>query len=426
DSFSMEQEQANLAAQIPGLVRDLASPPDRDADGMPDWPAMESLRVAIATSDMGAGTLELGSTGGARCTMGGKDGALQGTGVYEWRAGDDPDAFAAAVGAVVRGVGINGCGFEQQLEATARAVSRVETTGFPRAESLLAVIVVSDEDDCSVESETFFSEAPNGERNVWCMRQNGRLTPVETLLSQIRGNRTDAQFVFAAITGVPVDLESNTTAAQILQLPEMQHTEIVDGMGNLVPQHACEGFTSAGLSLGRAAPGRRFVEVAAMVPGSVVTSICTDDFGPAIAQIANRIGSQIRGVCLERALPTSGDQVDCAVSVTLPAGERCDAFPAYEAEGLDGDRPRCRVQQLGDGVTSGFYYDGSDASCPKLAITDDAQPPIGSEVRAECFVTVQRPEGDDCARRLRTGLRDRIAVPGRALVVPGGPGPVGP
>ncbi len=400
DSFSMEQEQANLAAQIPRLVRDLASPPDlAPADGRPDWPAMESLRVAIATSDMGAGTLELGGMGGSSCSSGGKDGALSGAGVYEWHAGDDADAFAAEVGAVVREIGVRGCGFEQPLAASARAVSRADTTGFPREDSLLAVVIVSDEDDCSVESETFFSEAPVAERNVWCMRQRGRLTPVATLLSQLRGRRTDEQFVLAAITGVSPDLPAGITAEEVLARPEMQHVEVPEGPGSsLVPRHACEGFGADGESLGRAAPGRRFVEMAALVPGSVVTSICTDDFGPAIEQIAHRIGREIQGVCLARALPTTGERVDCSVTVTLPAGRRCGEFAAYEADGLDGPRARCRVAQVDGVVTSGFRYDGGDAACPRLSITEDAQPPVGSVVRAECYFDVLLEDGADCIR----------------------------
>src|SRR5690349_6186517 len=63
DSGSMDQEQENLSVQIPALVRDLASPPDRDADGQPDWAPVESLRIAIANTDTGTGSISITGSG---------------------------------------------------------------------------------------------------------------------------------------------------------------------------------------------------------------------------------------------------------------------------------------------------------------------------------------------------------------------------
>ncbi|HBQ15047.1 MAG TPA: hypothetical protein DEF51_29290, partial [Myxococcales bacterium] len=74
NSGSMSQEQDNLAVQIPALVRDLVSPPDHDADGEPDWAAVESLRIGIATTDVGTGSVMYP---GSRCAPRGEDGALR-------------------------------------------------------------------------------------------------------------------------------------------------------------------------------------------------------------------------------------------------------------------------------------------------------------------------------------------------------------
>src|SRR5690606_26824477 len=105
---------------------------------------------------------------GSRCVYGGDGGVLHG-GVFEWSAGDDPDAFADAVGAAVAGLGITGCGFEQQLEAAALALELNVAGGFPRRDALLGVIVVTDEEDCSTENDdTFFSGVDPRTYDVHC------------------------------------------------------------------------------------------------------------------------------------------------------------------------------------------------------------------------------------------------------------------
>ena len=55
----------------------------------------------------------------------------------------------------IAAVGENGCGFEHQLGAVARALGAdgarapVENDGFLRPDAALAIVLVSDEDDCS-------------------------------------------------------------------------------------------------------------------------------------------------------------------------------------------------------------------------------------------------------------------------------------
>lgn len=397
DSGSMDEEQENLAVQIPALVRDLASPPDRNDDGRPDWAAVESLHIAIANTDTGTGSISITGSG---CLRGGDTGVLHG-GVFEWATGDDPDAFAGRVRTAVEGLGISGCAFEQQLEASAAALVGGSALGFPREDALLAVIVVTDEEDCSVEDDdSFFSSATPSTYNVHCTRGSHLLTPLADLLADLRGDREDDEIVFAAITGVPVDLAPGATPAEILAHPDMQYREDTDGR-SFEPVQVCEFVNDEGVSLGGAAPARRLVQLGAMLPGSVLTSICTDDFGPAISEIAARIGERVRGVCLARALPEqSGGEVPCQTVVRLPEGEACDSFAAYSPRGVDAEgRELCDVTQVESGATSGgWYYDGSDASCPQLVLTEDAQPPLGAELTAECFVNVLRELGEQCAR----------------------------
>ncbi len=424
DSGSMAQEQTNLSTQIPALVRDLASPPDRDADGAPDWNAVESLRIGIVTTDVGTGSVQYPRS---MCVPGGDGGAFQGGGLFEWSTGDDPDAFAASVRDTVVALGTTGCAFEQQLESGALALTNARPNGFPREDALLGVIVVTDEDDCSVEDDdAFFSTLTDTEPNVHCTRNADLLTPLSDLLADLRGDRSDDEIVFAAITGVPMDLPIEATAQQILAHPLMQYEEVLEGANNPVPRPVCEFTDDTGESLGKAAPARRLVELAAMLPGSVVTTICTDDFGPAISAIAERIGSRIPGVCLARALPDGvGGQVPCDATVRLPAGESCDAHPGYSLREIDGDgRAVCELAQIAPGSgESGFYYDATNDACPQLALTEDARPPLGAELDAECFFQLLLDMGEQCARgsQCESGYCDPVDDACAPLPESGGP-----
>src|SRR5690606_1675150 len=142
-----------------------------------------------------------------------------------------------------------------------------------------------------VEDDTFFAGINPSDFNVHCTRNASRLTPVSDLLAQIRGDRSDDEIVFATITGVPMALPTTTTPAEILAHAGMQYQEVSDPRDGLIARPVCEFIGDNGLSLGKAAPARRLVELASMLPGSVLHTICTDDFGPAIAEIAARIGS---------------------------------------------------------------------------------------------------------------------------------------
>lgn len=390
NSGSMSQEQENLAIQIPALVRDLASPPDRDRDGVPDWNPAERLRIGIVTTDVGMGSRAIPRSG---CEHGGEDGALRG-GVFEWTAEDDPDAFADRVRATVRGLGITGCAFEQPLEAAARAMAHAPETGFPSEDGLLALIVVTDEEDCSVDDDdAFFSSMTDQDYYVHCGRNAGSLTSIPELLERIRGERDEAHFVYAAIAGIPLGVAPDVTPDVLLAHADMQFRE--NGARPPEPIPACGSESE----LGKADPARRLVELARHVPSSVLTTICTDDFGPAISEIGERIGRQIPGVCLVRELPRGlGERVPCEVSVTLPSGQRCADRAGYAfLEPTDDGREVCALDQVRAGGT-GFYYDPAHAECPQLVISDDALPPLGAVVAAECFFPLQMELGAQCAR----------------------------
>src|SRR5690606_21225427 len=117
--------------------------------------------------------------------------------VQRWQTGDDASAFADRLGCLAQAVGIEGCGFEQPLLSAARALERGDA-GFPRADALLAVLVLTDEEDCSLgDPSAFFSTVPSGAAiNVHCVNNPGLLAPTAELVARLRAGRTDDTFVF--------------------------------------------------------------------------------------------------------------------------------------------------------------------------------------------------------------------------------------
>ena len=190
NSFSMLAEQDALIGEIPRLVQILASGDLQNGGTTDDFDPVASIQVGIITSDMGIGGVDIaagarcGSTFGddgilidlhrgniASCTMVAADPPF-----LTFMAGeDDPLTFAAAVGCLAN-TGANGCSFEQQLEAVLKALTPADSdikfpqtrggaeirrtnghggtgfnAGFLRPNSLLAIIMVTDEDDCSTD-----------------------------------------------------------------------------------------------------------------------------------------------------------------------------------------------------------------------------------------------------------------------------------
>ena len=394
-SRSMEEEQALLGAQITELVEGLTAPPDEDGNGEPDWNAVASLRVATITTDMGTNGVPPSTSLGA-CVDYGDDGALfssstcgAGESVLEWRMGDDAAAFADRVGCTAQAVGIGGCGFEQPLLSAARALER-GNAAFPRPEALLAVLVLTDEEDCSLgDPATFYGSLPGPrEINKHCVRNLALLEDVGALLEQMSAGRTESTFLFAAIAGIPVDLV-DADFATILADPRMQYVE--DDTTDVGLAYACtrhEGTTARSL----ATPARRLVELASRVDGGLVRSICEESFEAALAELTRRIGRRITQACLNRSLtPAADGTVPCEVFETLPVGVQCTDLPARFPIGVDEDgRALCEIEQARGG--SGWIYDTSDATCDRLVFTEDAVPPFGASIRFQCLVEVERPD----------------------------------
>ena len=264
-----------------------------------------------------------------------------------------------------------GCGFEQQLESVLKAVwpgndqqvlfvadpasgfgmNGNAGPGFANGNfirndpnegpSLIALVLVTDEEDCSSNRmDHFVPGAATTGLNTRCFFEGQRAEPnnlydIDRYIQTFKALRPGQEnlVIFAGIVGVPPALVtpeallefdfSNTAEANaffdgLLAAPAMQET--LDPRGNMDPADdnlvpSCDRGMEA-----RAYPPRRIVQVAKGFGGNgVIQSICQEDFRPAINAIIEVIAKQLGTVCLPRPLVRNSEgMVGCNVVWELP------------------------------------------------------------------------------------------------------------
>jgi hypothetical protein len=341
----------------------------------------------------------------------------------------------------------DGCGFEQQLESilASDADRNPANSGFNRDGALLAVILITDEDDCSTTDPRVFDVEPRtsnpfqgpftsiGELqfNLRCSEHKDALQQIQRYVDGVASLKDDpSQVVFAAITGVPEDPaldrdnfnSDEERYAAILSAGAMQEVPNpadADTQGQqLTP--ACTATDGSG----DAFPGRRIVETMEGLAagntgvGTVVESICAADYSPALNAIVDRIAAALRQLCLPRPLNRDSlDLVGCEVREVQPAGMSC-ADPEVSDRGREAERVStedvgteeepdirevCRVTQLPSdpaaGVPEGlgWFYDDftpeTVSACTfnpqqqRVSFTEGAAPITGARIRFECLQT---------------------------------------
>jgi hypothetical protein len=365
----------------------------------------------------------------------------------DFMAGTDP-ALAAQRFSCIAKRGRNGCGLEHQLEAALKALtppdSNIKFTalspnghgnaiklgspsgfnqGFLREESILVVVVVSDEEDCSIpdESRAIFdatSMQVSGGINVRCgLKENqGLLHPTSRFINGFMALKPAAykdRLIFAAIAGMPLapnlgGKTVHTGAAElqmILDRPDMQFMVQRNQSGtDDEPVPTCISESGDG----SAAPGRRYLEVAkAFGDNGVVTSICEDEYNSLLQVLIDKIAMQLTGACLPRKLtpdPATG-LVNCSVVEIQAAGSmagcdpgkgRIQTLPSRRVNGSD--RTVCLIDQVKpNGGKEGWFYDDFSTEvmnqCKKdkqrIAFTNMGNLPNGAQAKFECFQPVQ-------------------------------------
>ncbi len=329
NSGSMSEEQASLAEQLPRLVRAVVTG-DANEDGVQDFPAVADLHVGVVTVDMGVGGYAIPT-----CTaspMFGDDGVLRTVGstslmgcapsypsflAYAPGDGSTPDQLAADFGCLAA-AGTSGCGFEQQLEAGLKAVTPstsattftagtrghgdTENAGFLRPDAALAVVTITDEEDCSITpgSEAIFdltSSTYTGDLNLRCYLYKEAQQPIARYVDGLLALKSDPSLVvFAPIVGIPVDLAG---ASYDAMLADPRMVETIDTAPGTTGARLVASCNVPGR--GVAFPPRRIVgtasDLAARGAHTVVQSICQESFEAPITAVLGAIQGSLSGTC---------------------------------------------------------------------------------------------------------------------------------
>jgi hypothetical protein len=249
----------------------------------------------------------------------------------EYTPGDRFEDTQQAFSCIAK-LGKNGCGLEQQLESMLKALtpSRASTdfsrgtrgqgsapganAGFLRDDAILVVVVVSDEEDCSIpdESSDLFNRNSAvfrpGDINTRCGKpENQRfLRPVQRYIDGLRALKSEQnqeRIIVATITGLPLAKDLDGAAAHhgraeleaILARQDMQFSVRSSSISTSDEEPVPTCISAQGD--GSAAPGRRFLELAqGFGYNGIAASICEDDYGATVELLSERIARQL-GSC---------------------------------------------------------------------------------------------------------------------------------
>ncbi|MDB4971939.1 MAG: hypothetical protein JWN48_280 [Myxococcaceae bacterium] len=456
---------------------------------------VKSLHLGVVTSNMGGIDQLPANTNseGLRSCLGlGDDGVLQNStaiavnGVVAASDGEfpnfhkndsviDPDPTCASLGDIgayqeyqvdgdsdladvqkkfscVSRVGVRGCPFEQQLEAPWKALAPsnkqgpqykflngsdahgdTDNEGFLREDAILAILLVTDEDDCSITDagKVMFAQTKEAQAygllNLRCGLNSQDATLIHDTSRYLEGFQSlkpdnHDHVIFAAITGVPPEaIRANATPEEILALPEMQFTPELGagGVETGIPKISCANADNTEVAY----PPIRIVQVARdFGKNGVLYSVCEENYAPALDLLIEKIATKLTGSCLPRKLnPNLAGRVDCEVFELLPSGKtECD--PAFGVSGPAKDidvrengrvttRKGCLMNQVPlegqspkAGVWGWYYDDFTDdvmMNCPAAAKqrisfqfngTNDLPSNAGATI--ECFQRVARIDND--------------------------------
>jgi hypothetical protein len=333
NSSSMQLSQTNLVNNFPKFTDALKALPG----GLPN------IHIAVISQDMGAGD---GSIEGCDST-GGNQGIFQyiarGTctsttlqigNTYISNIGGAANYSATDISTVfscIAALGETGCGFERPFTSILRALGAdgnpvpAENQGFLRSDALLAIVMITNEDDCSARPGIMLYDtnsnlmltsalgppqnyrcnefghvcngakpprmAPNNDVNATVNLDNctssecdGSLVPVSEFVARIKALKTapGSEVLFAAISGPEtpygVHWKNSSVADTSCGQSSCPWPEI---------NHSCMASDGS-----FADPGVRIADaVSAFGVNGFASSICDADFGPPLQAIATRIGT---------------------------------------------------------------------------------------------------------------------------------------
>lgn len=327
DSCSMTEEQASLTTELPRLIQLLASG-DLDEDDVPEGPRLD-VQVGVVTTDMGTGGYTVPTC--ARSDLGG-DGILRTTGRTDiagcpatlppFTACGEDDPGCARDLACVATVGTGGCGFEQPLDAALKALTPSRApiefhagtrghgdganAGFLREGSVLAIVVVTDEEDSSARDPAIFDPERSdlGDLNLrFFVHGASALHPISRYVDGLLDRRADPRrLVYFPMAGIPADLEPAPDAAPdwerlISEEPAVRDDRMEERTDPGMPSRLIPSCNVPGR--GVAFPPVRIVRLARELERAGaqvgVASVCREVYRDSMTALARRIAAAARG-----------------------------------------------------------------------------------------------------------------------------------
>lgn len=404
NSGSMAEEQASLTANFPQFINVLST----IEGGLPD------VHIGVISTNFGSGGVAIGGCS-TSTRPNGDDGnlltnscpGLTGSFISDIKQPDGSrmtnySGDLATLFTCMARLGTTGCGFEQQLESMYQALQNGKNPGFLRTDAYLAIVFISDEDDCSTLPGGAMYGEPSGtvssplgprtsfrchEFGVECdndpnprmlgtrsgcePRQNSPyMQPIDRYVNYVKSLKANSRNIVVA--GIIGNVDEQATV-QIVPDPDDASRPAVGP--------AC---TSAS---GVAFPGFRLKAFLDQFPDrNSITTICNDNLASALEEVASVIVLAVGSPCISRPLADRnaslpGIQPECSVADV----QNPDDEPPMRMETII---PAC---DSNGGATPCWRFIQDAEQCPMApdnrAIDVDrggASVPIGTVLEVQC------------------------------------------
>jgi hypothetical protein len=415
NSFSMQPLQNKLTASFPEFMSVLK--------GLP----LPNVHIAVVSSDLGAGKFGIPDV---PCVHGGDQGKFQfaakGTtcaagSLYPGQTfisniagnanykGDISDVFSC-----IAALGQNGCGFEHQFGSVLRALGAdghgaapPENAGFLRPAAWLAVVLLTNEDDCSapIDSGVFdpaskYITDPLGPLTSYRCNlvghRCGGAPPPRTAAGPLDGCVSAEDGVLLKVADVAAQLKSlkaDPSRVLVAAIAGPEKPYVVrgdqqptnDDPAKLWPyvDHSCMQADNT-----FADPSVRISQwLRAFGDNGTFDSICNDSLKPALERIAQKISSKLSSFQCLGAKPFDTN----AVAPGLQAG--CSFVDhAYTADGTRIDTPLPSCASNGGVVPCWALV--TDARCASTPLIDVRRPPGAPPPTSTTVTCLTCPAGD--------------------------------
>jgi hypothetical protein len=378
NSNSMEPKQQNLSANFPKMIESLRSPKLGGAGCSASSRAnckIPNVRIGVVSSDMGAGNYSLpscevqGGDGGKLQNKARKPGCVApkdpwisyNEGVTNVpSATPDPVTQVKEAFSCIAELGVGGCGFEAQLESTRRALdgcgkpnySCLTNPGFIRKEAFLAVVWITDEDDCSAKKPQLFDPSQQGltdplgplvsyrctEFGIQCDEKTPRqpgtkhncvpgydwLVKVDDYATFFSNMKPPGRVILFAIAG-PATVGGNIDIGLEGSNPKLKATcQSINGSGDPAIRLRSVVESKIMSDLGHKGYFNQGVDDN-NPPNKVAVNICSGDFSPALKLLGQEIVATLGGQCITSPPLTKNGGVACMAGDDLGGGVTCTA-----------------------------------------------------------------------------------------------------